>query len=112
MVIYAFASLSGKAAQLHNLLKNILEPSMLSLFINTTNFHFNLAREDIQSATFAITLMRPLLIAGAPELVLIYRAWDEYLDMIEIILGIHTETFQELIYEPKTCAKYWKEWNV
>ena len=111
MVMHTMVSLMSAGKMMYGYMANMLETSMLSIFINVSYADIGLCEENLDNAEAALGLMQPLLLTQGIDMIFMYHAWDEYIEMQKTILTSERTLFGLLKGKFGTCKEYWEEWH-
>ena len=110
MVIHALTYGSSAASTLHGFVANIVETSMISLFIALGQSALPICNETVDNAWFGLTLMKETIKAPFPGMFLTKGAWDEYITVMELVLEGQRDLLN-FLGRFETCKGYWDEWG-
>lgn len=135
MTIHTLAMMGRIESMTYTMMVNVLETSMLSLFLNVSVADRALCEKNLDSAEFGLTGMTYLLIGiqtvnvlKAMEklalfkatlsnlkdlgLLITFPAWREYIILTGIIIEAERTLFEEVKDEVNPCSVYWEEWGL
>ena len=111
MVVHAIANACTAEQLLHSFMSNMVETSMIAYFIAISQMALGECHNNIKFARLGLQLMGHVMTVPPPGLWFTKAAWDEYIEVMKLVLDAQEELLKLLGGDFTTCRGYWNKWK-
>ena len=110
MVIHAIVKACTAEQLLHSFMANMLETSMISFFIAIQHMALGECWKTLIFGRIGLNLMDDVMTIPPPGLWFTKAAWDEYIEVMKLVLDGQEDLLKRLGCSFATCSDYWCAW--
>jgi hypothetical protein len=111
MVLNAITKACSAELTLHSYTANIIETSMIAFFIGISLPALGECSKIITQARIGLTLMGGIMKVPLPGIWFTMGAWNEYIEVMKLVLDGQEELLKRLGMSFATCSDYWDKWE-
>ena len=111
MVVHAITKACEAELTLHSFTSNMVETSMIAFFIAIAQMAMIECHNNIKTARVGLNLMRGVMKVPLPGIWFTMGAWNEYIEIMTLVLDGQEELLKRLGSDFTTCNGYWNKWK-